>query len=245
MSKPFRSITRIILGGLVLGYDELQKRIETWEQEVSPHQGTYTSTERVSSSPEAYNQEQENLPTSKREGITGLGYLMVGISLKLQEELVGRMKKVDGVTQLLASAIRPIAKPFSKSRLIMPMRNSLDKLALRGQQEVDQWIEIGQRETEQSRALVETVIQESMDSSIGYLAKNPQVEELIQTQSVSLLDEIIEEVRERTFSADDLLEGFLRHTFRLTPRSELPPPPIELKRYALPLRSVKDRRTFK
>jgi len=41
---------------------------------------------------------------------------------------------------------------------------------------------------------------------------------------VSFAEEIVEEVRERTVSADNLLEGFLRHILRRPPRIELPVP---------------------
>jgi hypothetical protein len=55
-------------------------------------------------------------------------------------------------------------------------------------------------------------------------AQNPEVQELVQTQSIGLAEEVVEEVRERTVSADNFVEGIVRAVLRRPSRSQLPYP---------------------
>ena len=246
MFKPLRSITRLIIGGMVLGYDGLQNRMKTWEQQVSETESFSESEQIISSSSVREINAQETAHTlPKKESLDSLGYLLVGLTFKLQENFEDRMRKVEGISHFMRNVAKPVMKPIYSNRVLVPMRNRFDSLVSRGQLEVERWIEIGRRETGHSRALVETAIHERMDSSIQYLANDPQVEELVTAQSASLIDEMVEEVRERTISADDFLEGIVRTTLRLPLRSELPPPPPELKKRAIPFRVVKGRTKYK
>jgi hypothetical protein len=246
MFKPLRSITRLILGGMVIGYDELQNRMKLWEQQASEIEDLAETEPTISEHSMRLTHSQEIAPTfSEKEMPDSLGYLLIGLSVKLQERFEDRMRTVNGISHFIGSMTKPILKPFYSNRAFTPMRNSFNNLVFRGQQEIDQWIEAGRRETIHSRALVKTAIHEGMDSSIEYLANDPQVEELVTSQSAGLIDEMVEEVRERTVSADDFLESIIRSTLRLPLRSELPPPPPELKKHAIPYRVRKGRMIYK
>ncbi len=240
MFKPLRSMTRLIIGGMALGYDGLQNRMKAWEQQVSHKE----SPSEIEPTQETVSQGIISTPPQKQER-DSLGYLLVGLTFKFQKQLEDRVRYAEGVSHIISNLAKPIFKPIYSNRVITPMRNRFDDLVSRGQREVEQWIEIGQEETDHSRALVQTAIQERMDSSIQYLANDPQVEELVTLQSASLIDEMIEEVRERAVSADDLVEGIIRTAMRIPSRSELPPPPPELKKHAIPLRVVKGRTIYK
>lgn len=87
------------------------------------------------------------------------------------------------------------------------------------------WVEVGRAEEARSRALARVAFDKTVDQYIEYLTTNPEVQELVQTQSTGLANEVIEEVRERTVSADSLLEGMARSFLRRLPRRALPPPP--------------------
>jgi hypothetical protein len=62
----------------------------------------------------------------------------------------------------------------------------------------------------------------AMDDAITTLSASPALVELVQTQSSSFLNEIIEEVRERSINADTLLEGIVRRLFGRPRRDDLP-----------------------
>lgn len=80
---------------------------------------------------------------------------------------------------------------------------------------------------------VETLVRAQGDGYIAYLNKNPEsVQVLLAGQSTGLATELVEEVRERTVSADNVFEMIARSILRRTPREELPEPPPEIQRRA-------------
>ena len=83
--------------------------------------------------------------------------------------------------------------------------------------------------------MVQAAVSDTMETSIEYIAEKPEIQELIQSQSTGLANEIVEEIRERTVSADTLAENILRSFLRLTPRSEISGPPMEVRIRALSL----------
>lgn len=84
--------------------------------------------------------------------------------------------------------------------------------------------------------LVDALIRQRGDRYLDYLHDdNPEViQDLIQGQSLGLAGEIMDQVRERTVTADSLVETLTRAILRRTPRSDLPEPPDEIKNLAAP-----------
>jgi hypothetical protein len=62
-----------------------------------------------------------------------------------------------------------------------------------------------------------------MADAIETLSKSPALVDLVTTQGSSVASEILEEVRERGVSGDQLIEGLARRILGRTPRSKLPP----------------------
>ena len=73
---------------------------------------------------------------------------------------------------------------------------------------------------------------EIVDEFINRLADNPEVQELVAQQSLSLAAGVRDEVRERTVTSDNVLEDIARRILRREPRPELPEPPPEVRRWA-------------
>jgi len=82
-------------------------------------------------------------------------------------------------------------------------------------------------------------INETVDDTIGSFADNPEIQQLITTQTTGLVEEIVEEVRERTVGADLFLEGIVRMILRRKPRYQLPSPPLAVQNRAKTLRPVR------
>ncbi len=81
---------------------------------------------------------------------------------------------------------------------------------------------------------VQTLIRTQGDVYIDYLNAHPaQVQTLLQGQSLGLASQVRDEIRERTVTADGLVDTIVRNLLRLKPREELPPPPLEVQRRAL------------
>jgi hypothetical protein len=80
---------------------------------------------------------------------------------------------------------------------------------------------------------VDALIRDRGNAYIDYLLEHPdQVQQLIQGQSLSMAQEMTDEVRERTVTADSVLEAMVRRVLRRMPREKLPEPPPEVRRRA-------------
>lgn len=86
--------------------------------------------------------------------------------------------------------------------------------------------------------LVDALIQQRGNRYLDYLHdENPEaVQDLIQGQSLGLAEEVMDQVRERTVTADSLLETMVRAILRRTPRENIPEPPDAIKQQAAPIR---------
>lgn len=80
---------------------------------------------------------------------------------------------------------------------------------------------------------LQTLIREQGDTYIDYLNAHPDsVQNLVQGQSISLAGDVMDEVRERTVTADSVVELIVRNILRRKPREQLPPPPEQVQRRA-------------
>jgi hypothetical protein len=78
-----------------------------------------------------------------------------------------------------------------------------------------------------------TVIREQGDRYVDHLHDNPEaIQDLIQSQSVGLASDVADAVRQRTVTADTLLELFVRTVLRRAPREELPEPSPDVRTQA-------------
>lgn len=80
---------------------------------------------------------------------------------------------------------------------------------------------------------VQALIRNQGDVYINYLNANPaQVQTLLQGQSLGLASQVRDEIRERTVTADGLVDAIVRNILRLPPREALAPPPLAVQRRA-------------
>jgi hypothetical protein len=240
-ASVFRSLTRLVIGGVLLGVDELLDNLEEWET-MAPNTDAQGPAEK--SAPEAVGSPPAEIITIPEESETSADlarYALIGLAFDAQDRLQSGVRSMNKAANILSRLATPIAKPFKNSRVTAPLRRRYDRLVLRGQQEVDRWVETGRTEDAHSRSLAQSAVNGSVDQSINFLTANEGVQELIQSQSVSLAGEVVEEVRERAVSADDFFEGVIRAMFRRPRRSELPEPPPEVKKQAVPFRQIRGR----
>lgn len=238
-----RSLTRLVVGAALLGADELSARLQTWDQSEGAGQpSTPDETTLATAPPPAGEQRVVYLsdPTPSQQEIQDLRlrHALVGLVFDVQDSFGRGLGLADRATRLAGRAAEPFVSPLYNSRAMGPIRTRFDSLAERGAAEVERWIAIGEAETPQSRTVTSTAVVDGVDTVVDYLASDEKVQELIQSQSVGLIDEILEETRERAVSLDNLLEMLARNMLRKTPRSELPGPPPVVLNQAMPFRKV-------
>ena len=237
--SPLRTLTRILVGGLLTGIDGFSNHLESWEIRAE----TQTDGEIMQGGSALVDQVPYDIPTSdlnmdhiqrsssihqpdteSENSEDVLRYALIGMVFETQDRIGKMVQTGDRATRAVGHLLSPFIQPLSDSRIISPLRNRFNRLVERGETEVYQWIETGRREEVYSRKIADIALYETVDYWIDYFAENPEVVDLVSTQSVSFAEEVIEEVRERTVSADNLLESFYRTTFRRPSRDELPPP---------------------
>jgi len=223
-----------VIGGILLGIDELNTNLDKWEARVPPSGSSQVHTSSAESTIR-YDQdisENETIPGKVDDSI--FRYALIGLALGVQDTIQSGLRAVDKTTRSISNVTTQIASPITHSRLAEPFRQRYNELVWRGQREVNRWVEAGLTEDTRSRLIAQNALENSFDRGIDYLTTNEEIKELIETQSVSLAGEIVEEVRERAVSADNLLEGIVRMILRKPPRDSLPPPPEVVMQQARP-----------
>ena len=206
-----QAITRFVVGGALEGMDEFTQRLELWEAYIRNEMPEITSDLSEAS-------ERDLI----RYGLIGFIFESEDTGRKILKSLL----KVPG--SVARTAVRP-TKSVANSRFTGPLRRRLDRMADRGEGQLMRWIERGQAEEPISRNIARLGVQEITDEFINQLAQNEEVKTLVQDQSMGLAAEAVDQVRERTFSADTLVERIARAVTRRTPRLE--PPKADLSEF--------------
>ena len=228
-ANNIRSMLRLLLGGSEITIDEFTERLHDWELDID-RQHTLSEIEglRSESSPDI----SQNLDSDSDL----VRYAMIGLLFDAQDRLRRGANKLSAIDRKIYRATSPLIKTVSSSKLFSPFQRRFDKLVARGQEEVDRWIDTGRREERISKDLAEKAFSNTVDSTIHALADNPELQQLIQTQTTGLASEVVEEIRERTVSADIYFEAIARSLLRRQPRHNLPSPPPVVMEYAGSLR---------
>jgi hypothetical protein len=228
-----RTLVRLSLGGTLLAIEALTDRLRQLEQE---------PTQTV---PEPRDLESVLIPADewetalRQEMKQSPRHVVLGLTLATQS----RLSQTGGA--ILRSGGRVVGKtvdlalsPLRTSRLLSPARGRFETLVGRGQAEVSRWGELGRAEEARSRALAQTALDQLVEGSMDAVVEDSRIQvfmqEVVQEQSMGLVDEAIEEVRERTISGDYLLERFVRSRLRRPPREALPAPTQIIDKVAMP-----------
>lgn len=206
-----KALLRLLVGLTLEGTDELSRRLRDWEAQVALKSASASSPDTTSG--------------DMSEG-DRLYYALIGMAFAVRQRaednvadwftLSGRAMQhmIDAADTL---ARNPLLRPFVK-----PVRDQAEALGQQLQGEVERWIEIGQAEEQRSRAVARVAVPEIVEEVLQELAKNPELQALIQQQSVGLAEEVVDSVREVTVTADAVLEGIVRKVLNRTPRQQLP-----------------------
>ncbi len=79
-----------------------------------------------------------------------------------------------------------------------PARRQFDRFEVRGEQVVQTWINIGRSEEYLSRVLVQDTTTEIIEETLDYLATSPEMDQLVQHESLDIADDMVEMVQKGT-----------------------------------------------
>jgi hypothetical protein len=227
-----QSVTRLVVGGLIIVLDAVDARLRSWEGQAVDelHESDWEPP-----APEAFDPLPNQLPAPgapepKVEKSTGFGYAIIGLIFEGEEQLEKWLSITEKTAGAIGQKTAPLLRPLSK--IPNPAGKAVNQLAQRGQSALDRWEHRGREEADRGRQLAEEVTTNTVGDTISYMAQNPAVGDLIQEQGVSLGRQILELVRALNVSADVYFEGLVRYLFRRRPRYLLPPPSLEIQKQA-------------
>jgi hypothetical protein len=223
--EVLRRLIRLVVGLVLVGKDALQQQLPAWEAQaaslldeldkmqapdapISSEQGTPLSTSGTPWFPKNW---EYRLVGLAFESPT---YIKSGLSLLWQTQQKAWRLTAPLRWPLDILGISDISRQWLVGTLDQ-IKNDLGRLEA-----------IGETEAEPSRALGYVAINTSYQALLENLASNPDVQDLIQQQSVGLTQEVIEEVRERAVGIDVLADNILRRLLRVR-QTEAPPDKIE------------------
>lgn len=216
----YHALIRLLVGGAVEGSAELTYRLEEWEARV-----------RAAGDPPALSREEEKPADLARYALIGLAFEGAEFARKQVPVWTARVTRT-------AEFSGKVARPFVRNPITGFVGKWWDGFIAGGEQSIQRWIETGRGEEPMSRAVARTAVSDVIDDLLNYLAQNEEVADLIQSQSVGLAGEVVEEVRSRTVSADLLAEGLIRKLLRRPQRTDFPAPPDEVRTLVEPKKTT-------
>jgi hypothetical protein len=190
----------LLAGALLEGSDVVQARLRRWRAETA----AVAERERAVVPP------QSSRPL--RHGLMGL-ILHSPKVVRQQLALADRFAQT-----VFAVATLPM-KPLMGSRLWRRAQGNFDGLVAEGESAIAAWVAAGHAAEPIARAMARRASNDVIDELIRHLSENPELSEMIQSQSASLAGEVTDSLRSRTVSADSAVERVARTLLR---RQELP-----------------------
>lgn len=168
-----------------------------------------------------------------------LKYALIGMILKTPEVVRRGTTRAARIANAGYSRVSGLFGPVTSSRSLRPINSRLDQIVARGERIVDDWIDTGRRGEKTSQALLQQTSDEVIGDVADMLASRPEIRELVQQQSMGMVDELTDELQGRAAAIDTLLE---RVVYLLIPGSKKDTTPtliIPLREDGEPVRAKK------
>ena len=211
-----RALTSLLVGGAIEGTSQLATRLQKYQEAIRQEAAEFG----------------EEADVIDEDELVRLRYAVVGLIFDAQATFRRNVSLWAKLADRSTRVTNRVTQPVTNSFLFNPVRRRYEDLIRRGEESLARWIEDGRIEEPPSRQLASRTYVEIVDEFIDRLAQNPQLQAVITKQSISVASDMRDEVRERTVTADNLMEGLVRRILRRTPRAELPEPPPEVQKWA-------------
>lgn len=167
--------------------------------------------------------EWDTLPSTP---LTTARHITVGMLTDARASMSRGGRLVDDATDVLGRALDRLTRPVRHSRPMRPLRVRFQAYQQRGERQVARWEQIGRLEEVRSRAVAEASLGGFVHQSVADLTESKQVQVLVQqvveSQSTGMIQEVVEEIRERNVSLDILVGRRIGRDQSSTPTA--PPP---------------------
>jgi hypothetical protein len=189
------SLLRLLVGGALVGAEELRLRLERWQE--ATRASTTTATQAV----------------APQTASDALRYTLVGMLFETETRM---RRRFSAMLARLARASHEANLFYTTVTSDMrytpldPLRMRLDEMLYRATMTIDRWTDRGWIEEQHSRRMAREAAARVVDELLDYMAQNPEVRELIEQQSLNMAETAVDEVRDRTATADMWIERIAR-----------------------------------
>jgi hypothetical protein len=226
--EVLRRLIRLVVGVILVGQDALQKYLPLWETEARQ----ILDELEKKTSPSAETQTEAPGPvtlTNTPWFPKAWEFRLIGLAFESPNYLRMAFKQLSQAPKSAWRATAPLRRPLDWLGVTDFTRNWLNGAHEQLKTDLERLEEIGRSESAPSRALGQAAVMESFDRFLQRLAENPEVQELVQTQTSGLTTEFVDEIRERTVSADTFVEVILRRLLKqpIRPPQKMEPIPPE------------------
>lgn len=169
---------RLLLGAALTGSDELNRRFGTTQQVYRPSPA------------------ERDLLLARETHADHRRYAVLGA---LTETTQAAQQSVSAAGSLADRAFRAVvlaARPVTSSRLAQPVNRRMDRFVARGDMIVRRWVEAGRAEEQLSRELASQATLQTIETTLDYLARSPEMDQLTKEQSLDLVDQMVDDVQE-------------------------------------------------
>lgn len=219
-----RRLIRLIVGIVLVGQDALRQTLPLWEAEAAQ---LIDEMNRAKASQPATMTEDANSQVDDGAIVPETSwfpqeweYRLVGLAFESPRYLRNGFNQLVITPRKLWRFSAPLRLPLEISGVTDLLRSLADSWLERMQVDMEHWEEVGRSEAQYSRKLGQVALRDGLERFLERLAENPEVQDLVQSQTSGLTTEFVEEIRERTVSADSLIDGLVRRFFKKQP--ELP-----------------------
>ena len=195
-----RMVMRLALGGAVIGREELKRRFQ--EEQSNPIV-----------SPATLNRETPIETEADRAR-----YAAIGAIAKSSDGIRSRISTLGRVANRSYGRITRALNPVTNSRVMSPFRRQYQRYTDHGDKIVSEWVAAGRKEEYLSRQLAKEATTEAIEETLDYLAESPELDELMQQQSVDLVEDIFEDIGDGATNTTLILSDWFSSTILRRPR---------------------------
>ncbi len=195
------SLLRLLVGGALVGADELRYRLQVWE----------AATRSATRAPSRHAQPQA-APEALRYALIGMLFESEARVRRGFSRMLARMWRLSDEADSYDSydsyyiADTPDMPPSPLDPLLIRLDELLDELRFNATTTIDRWSARGWVEEQHGRRMARLATVSVMDELLDYMARNPQVRQLIEKQATGMAGTAVEEVQGRTAQADMWVE---------------------------------------
>lgn len=198
-----RMMMRLLLGGVVIGREEIKYRFQ----------------EKQSEDNISFADLNDETPIETETDRTR--YAVIGAMARTSDGIQRRLSKLEQVSNKTFGYFTRAISPVSNSRLMSPLRCRYQHYVAQGEKVVAEWVAVGRTEEYLSRRLVRDTTTESIEEVLGYLAESPEMDELMQAQSVDFVEDMFEDVEDSISNTRLIFSNWISSMIRRRPGQKI------------------------